>query len=174
MQSERSAEPSALSGSVRGLGVCDVLRVELQPVQRAGLEQALAAHAAELERRKAALGLAVRQHAAASAERERLGEVAETLRLLARVRVGLPSRNSSPLVVTGPADLVLDVVDVCLADAVSRAAERLEAAQGGPPRGSALVGELEAAAAWIATALDCAAVDGFCFEPGVDPVRSIR
>src|SRR5919107_5002244 len=33
MQSERTAEASALSGSVRGLGVCDALRLELLPEQ---------------------------------------------------------------------------------------------------------------------------------------------
>ena len=26
--------------------------------------------------------------------------------------------------------------------------------------------------AWIATALDCGAVDGFCFEAGVDPAHA--
>ena len=33
MQSQSTAEASALSGSVRGLGVCDALRLELLPEQ---------------------------------------------------------------------------------------------------------------------------------------------
>ena len=48
MQSERSAEASALSGSVRGLGVCDALRVELAAEQLPGLVEQIEAHSAAL------------------------------------------------------------------------------------------------------------------------------
>jgi hypothetical protein len=161
MQVDRTAEPTRLGGSVRGLGVCDVLRVELEPVQRAGFETGLAARVAELERSHAAL-----QHTAAG---EQLAEVSAALRLLARIRAALPRQAAAPWRVIGPAGLLLELVDACVADAVARLADRMGERYGGPPRYASLSAEFEAAAAWIATALDCAAVDGFCFEPGADP-----
>ena len=41
----------------------------------------------------------------------------------------------------------------------------------GQPRCAGWMDELEAAGAWVATALDCAVVTEYCFEPGLDPVR---
>jgi hypothetical protein len=58
---------------------------------------------------------------------------------------------------------------VCVADVFSRLAERMAQTRGGTPRYARLAADLEAAAQWIGTALDCAAVDGYCFEPEVDP-----
>ena len=153
MQVDRTAGTARVVGSVRGLGVCDVLRVELAPVQRGGLEQGLAARSAELERRRAV-------------EREQPEEIAEALRLLARIRDALPPQATSPVSLIGPAGLVLALVEECVAGTVARLAERLREA---PEGYGALVAELEAAAAWIGTALDCEAVESFCFEPGVDP-----
>jgi hypothetical protein len=40
-----------------------------------------------------------------------------------------------------------------------------------PAWSSAAAAEAATAGAWIATALDCRAVDGFCFETGVDPAH---
>lgn len=50
MQSERTAEEAALSGGVRGLGVCDVLRLELLPGQLPQLVEQVDALRAPLER----------------------------------------------------------------------------------------------------------------------------
>jgi hypothetical protein len=144
MQLEGTAAAPRLAGSVRGLGVCDVLRVELEPVQRPGLDAQLAG----LERR--------------------LAESAEARRLLGLMRDGLPPRDDPAQVLSGPAGLVLELVDACVTDAVRRVARRLESTS----RPGLIAAELEAAGAWIATALDCAAVEAFSFEPGADPARA--
>jgi hypothetical protein len=160
MHEDRSADPARVAGSVRGLGVCDVLRVELEPVQWSGLERGLAARIGALERRRDELRSAV-----AVDDVEELGRTREALRLLTRMKA-----TEGGSVLTGPADLVAELVDACLSDAVTRVWERL-AAPGGPPRCEAWRDELAAANAWIATALDCVVVTDFCFEPGLDPVR---
>ena len=49
MQVDRIAGGARLTGGVRGLGVCDVLRVELDPVQRSGVLEQLASRIAALE-----------------------------------------------------------------------------------------------------------------------------
>jgi hypothetical protein len=105
MQADRIAGVAKTAGSVRGLGVCDVLRIELAPVQRAGLELQLAARVAALERR-----LTLQRRRAAferrpagpwfeagddagglAADREP-GEAGEELRLLTRMRASVPAR----------------------------------------------------------------------------------
>jgi hypothetical protein len=144
MQLEGTVVAPRLAGSVRGLGVCDVLRVELAPVQRPALD----AQIIELQCR--------------------LGTTAEARRLLALMREGLPPRDDPAQVLSGPAGLVLELVDACMTDAVRRVARRLEVAS----RHGLVAAELEAARAWIVTALDCAAVEDFSFEPGADPVRA--
>jgi hypothetical protein len=138
MQWDRTAAEAAMWGSARGLGVCDVLRVELAAVQHAGLVAALDARIA----------------ASRGAQR----------RLLRRMRAPLVDRPGAPCALVGPAGLVLEVVHACLAEAVRALAQRLgESSPSDWPAAAATAG------AWIATALDCAAVDGFCFETGVDP-----
>src|ERR1700754_474848 len=101
MQVEGTAAALRVAGSVRGLGVCDVLRVELAPVQRPLLD----AQIVELQRRWAA------EPGAAG--------------LLARMRTKLPARDDPSQVLSGPAGLVLELVDACLTDAVTRVARRL-------------------------------------------------
>jgi hypothetical protein len=184
MQVDRIAAVARLAGTVRGLGVCDVLRVELEPVQRAGLEAQLTARTAELEQRREdleAAGWARADPEAAGQEAvwgtptgrlrdedEELRAVRDELRVLERVREGM-SAAPEPLDLTGPAGLVLELVGACLVSAVGSADARL--GEGAP--GVTWVGvcerELEAAAAWIRTALDCRAVEAFCFDPDADP-----
>lgn len=155
MQQDRIVSPARVAGSVRGLGVCDALRVELAPVQWAGLERGMGERVAALERRVGELRRV--------GEHDELDRARETLRLLLRMKADVPGS-----VITGPADLVVELVETCLADAIMRVAER----QTGAPAGrAAWADELEAAGAWIATALDCAVVTEFCFEPGLDPIR---
>ncbi|WP_037502600.1 hypothetical protein [Solirubrobacter soli] len=155
MQQDRTVSPARVAGSVRGLGVCDALRVEVAPAQWAGLERGVGERIAALERRVVELRSA--------GERDELDRAREALRLLTRMKTDLPGS-----VVTGPADLVVELVETCLADAIARVSERLTA---GSPRCAGWMDELEAAGAWVATALDCAVVTEFCFEPGLDPVR---
>jgi hypothetical protein len=166
MQSDRSAAPAGASGSVRGLGVCDALRVELIGPQWPGLTRALDA-------RIAALARAAPEDAAARTEERRL---------LVRVRERLPEAPRASFALVGPAGLVLAVVHACVVDAVGALARGLEAGAAAPGRGvgggvpgswpAALARDAEAAGAWIATALDCRAVEGYCFEPEVDPLHA--
>lgn len=157
-----------LAGSVRGLGVCDALRVELAPVQRAGLEAAVAA---VLARRRAELD------AAPPDEREELRDELATLErlhpgdaplvragsagapgLVLADAAGRPPVGGAPgLVLTGPAALVLELVGAGLAAAVAAVADRAAAARWPALRAS----PLDALAAWTATALDCRAVEAF-------------
>jgi hypothetical protein len=154
MQWDRSAAMAAMSGSARGLGVCDVLRVELAAVQRPSVVAALDARIAALE----------------SGEPASAARRGEQRRLLARMRAALPDRAAAPFALVGPAGLVLELVHGCLAEAVRGLAQRLEQSPW-PAWSPALAAEAAAAGAWIATALDCRAVDGFCFETGVDPAH---
>jgi hypothetical protein len=67
---------------------------------------------------------------------------------------------------------VLELVDACLAAAVTSVHARLAAGDPGALSAAGSERELEAAAAWIATVLDCRAVEDYSFEPGVDPVHA--
>jgi hypothetical protein len=154
MQWDRTAAEAAMSGSARGLGVCDVLRVELAAVQHASV-------VAALDTRIAAL---------ASGEPATAARRGEQGRLLRRMRARLPDPGAAPSALVGPAGLVLELVHGCLADAVRALAQRL-ADSPWPAWSPTLAADAATAGAWIATALDCRAVDGFCFETGVDPAH---
>lgn len=173
MQADRSADPARLAGSVRGLGVCDVLRVELVACQHAALEHELERRAAAVRRDLRELG--GRARAARPGGRRRLADLAEVERLradarvLARVRASLPRHAQEPFVLLAPAGLVVEVVGACLRAVVAALGAGLGE---GPAHPAAATGPLEAAAAWIATALDCGAVEAFCLEPGVDPLHA--
>jgi hypothetical protein len=165
MQEDRIAVEARLAGTVRGLGVCDALRLELEPAQRAGLEIALAARAAALEGSRAQLEAAARARVLESeAELEHTGH---ELRLLSRMRTSLPAYAGARFVLTGPAGLVLELVSACLATALAQGHDAVVSVGATtltcPP-------ELNAAAAWITTANDCGAVEAYCFEPDVDPL----
>jgi hypothetical protein len=170
MQVDRIAGVARVAGSVRGLGVCDVLRVELAPVQHAGLEAELTGRIAGRDQRRAELVAAARVRTGPSPGADgALARIREELRLLARLRDGMPPLASEPYALTGPAGLVLELVGACLESAVRHADARLAAGESCAPGAGTCERELEAAAAWIATALDCRAVEDFCFEPDVDP-----
>ena len=96
--------------------------------------------------------------------------MAHELRVLARVRAGLPACRHAPFTLVGPAGLVSALVRACLAEAVACLERRLAGRPATAAFSPALEPELRLAGAWIATALDCAAVEGFCFEPDVDPL----
>ena len=195
MQVDRIAGVARLAGGVRGLGVCDVLRVELDPAQRSGLLEQLRSRIATLERvgRGAAdegAGDALDEGAgdaldegAGDAPDEGAGDapdeaaddparVHEELRLLARIRADLPPSAADPFTLTGPAGLVLDLVGACLSRAVATAHARLGEGEPGVLWVAGCERELEAAAAWITTSLECHAVEAFSFEPGADPVHA--
>ena len=165
MQVNRIAEAPDATGSVRGLGVCDVLRVELAPLQRAELVAQLAARVHALERRHADVEGMLRLGPQGPSALRVLGETDDELRLLNRIRASLPVDAGERFALAGPAGLVLDLTRACAAAAMARAVTELEGARPCPD-------ELEAAAAWIATMRECEAVESYCFEPGVDPLHA--
>ena len=175
MHEDRSADPAHLAGSVRGLGVCDVFRVELQACQHAVLT-------AELARRSAALDAAIRDRLAALRARpERragtgapapdaeLEDLHAQARTLERVRDQLPACPDGPFVVVAPAALAGELVTACLSDTVATLAAGLESGGAHPVTVPSM---LRSAAAWIRTALDWQAVEAFCLLPGIDPIRA--
>ena len=149
-----------------GSGVCDVLRVELDALQRAGLDGRLAARIEALEARGATLEL----DGGSGAGCAELEGVAHELRVLARMRAALPACPHAPFTLVGPAGLVSALIRACLAEAVACLERRLAGRPGDRGVLAGLEPELRLAGAWIVTALDCAAVESFCFEPDVDPL----
>jgi hypothetical protein len=102
---------------------------------------------------------------------ERL-EVCEQLRLLALMRAGLLARGREPFVLVGPAGLVLALVGACLEQVVGRLHDGLGESDPRRPWWTSAAAGLEDVAAWSATALDCRAVEDFCFDPGVEAVHA--
>src|SRR3954452_17652930 len=122
MQAERTAEQAALSGSVRGAGVCDVLRIELQPAQRALLLERVEALQSSLEDELA------RQATAAAPGHERATEALRLARyelhLVELLHGRLPSANvDRPFELVGPADTVSRLVRDCMGIAATRLVE---------------------------------------------------
>ena len=165
MQSERIADASALSGSVRGLGVCDALRVELAAEQLAGLVEQLEAHSAalqdEIERRRAAL-MPRDPRGAAQVE-----EAESELRLieLLRGQLATAGETSEPFVVIGPAGPIGAMVRGAMRHAVE-ALSGLVLATGRYDAGARdrLMHATAAAAAWVRTYTDAQAVEDFSFD----------
>lgn len=143
-EAEVAADPPRIAASVRGLGVCDALRIVLAPCQHPTL-------VAAIEHRAAALD---------EAPHADLDQLRADWRALARVQATVPERPASAFVFIAPTGLALELVSACLRAAIADLGE------------SASTGRLEAAAAWISTSLDCRAVEQFCFEPEVDPVHA--
>src|SRR5690349_5176253 len=120
MQSDRIADPARHAGSARGLGVCDVLHVELTARHRPGLERALADRCAALERRlREDLGTAAPDDPEPLTRREEL-------RLLEQMRAALPDPPAGAFRLLGPAGLVLELVADALQAAVTALAASLE------------------------------------------------
>ena len=165
MQAERIADASALSGSVRGLGVCDALRVELAAGQLPGLVDQIEAHSAalrdEIERRRAALMPRDLRGAA------QLDEAESELRLIGLLRGELPAAGEAgePFVVIGPAGSIGAMVRGATRHAVEALSElvlatsRLDA--GARDR---LTCAAAAAAAWARTYVQVQAVEDFSFD----------
>ena len=139
MQSQRTAEASALSGSVRGLGVCDALRLELLPEQLPQLVEQVQAL------RRASDGY--------------------ELHLANLLYDALPAPDtSSPFAFIGPTHIMRDIVRRSLDAAAAALAEALS--NGSPDR---LADAAVCAAAWARTHLECRAIEEFSFDPEADP-----
>ena len=165
MQLERIADASALSGSVRGLGVCDALRVELAAEQLPGLVEQIDAHSValrdEIERRRAAVMPRDPRGAA------RLDEAESELRLIELLRGELPTAGETdqPFVVTGPAGPIGEMVRGAMRHAVEALSELVLATSrddaGGRDR---LMRAAAAAIAWVRTYIEAQAVEDFSFD----------
>ena len=115
MQSERTVEEAALSGGARGLGVCDVLRLELVPAQLPGLVEQVEALEEEIRRRPAARSAHPRSNC-----------VQYERHLVELLRARLPAGEvSEPFALIGPAGMMSRVAR----GAMRRAAEVLAVAE---------------------------------------------
>ena len=104
MQSERTVEEAALSGSVRGLGVCDALRLELQPAQLPQLVEQIEALWSRLEREIRRRPVATSFADPREAEQSKCPQY--ELHLVERLRDGLPvGEVSAPFATIGPAGM---------------------------------------------------------------------
>jgi hypothetical protein len=169
MQGNRIGIDGSAAARVRGLGVCDVLRVELAAAQVPGLIAELEELRGPLEEeRLRAVGALDRSEASsdsAVAEHD-VDEVEHRLACLRGMRAQLPrSDEAAPVVLVGPADLVIETARGAarnaadeLAEALRRSADDLEAI-----RERAAI-----ALAWVDTWMDCRAVEGFSFEPDAE------
>lgn len=177
MQTDRTADVARLAGSVRGLGVCDVLRAEFAACQHASFERELEERRAVVAQRIGALETRERSRAQlvrsctdeVPPARPEIAELYVEASALARIHESAPQHAGTAFVVTGPAGLVLEIVQACLKRTLTELVEVLEEACVEP---SVRTAELEAAGAWITSTLDCRAVDTFSFERGVDPVHA--
>ena len=176
MQDQRIAGlpgASVASGSVSGLGVCDVWRLELSAVQwpwladeldelRGSLEE-------QLQRARAAHDVDPSDNTA-----EELSAREYELRLLRAMRAQLPACNyRGGVVFVGPAELVRGLVAGTLCNVVRALSELV----GAPRRLSdrkaraLLGGTADAARSWAQTFVDCQELEDFTFGPAAHPLR---
>jgi hypothetical protein len=167
MQSERTAEEAALSGSARGLGVCDVLRLELVPAQLPQLVEQLEALRAPLEReirRRPVATTSTDPHCA-----ERLKCAQYELRLVELLCDRLPVEVSEPFALIGPAGMIGTIARGAMRGAIEALAERAHQPGRGREARSRLAEDAAAACAWVRTFIETQAVEDFTFDPGGDP-----
>jgi hypothetical protein len=173
--------------SVQALGLSDVLRVELQPCQLAGLID-------ELDERRGPLHETF-EHArdrwevlsrdngvvsprTASVAESQLEGVAYALRVLAAIRSQIPApRPDEPFAIVGPAITVSEIIVAAARNAADELGELLRAPSSATAHAdtSKKLRELATTAqAWVETYADCHAVEWYRFDPEWDPVEPAR
>jgi hypothetical protein len=156
MQHHRTA---VVRRSVSGLGVCDALRLELEPVQLPWL-------ADELDEMRGPLEEALARARTEGTEDEAAAHRYE-LRLLRMMRAQIPdARAAAPMVFVGPTGLVDEAVRGTMRNVVGALAELAHGASAEPGR---LRDAAAAADAWVRTFLDLRAVVAFNFDPEAEP-----
>jgi hypothetical protein len=166
MQDEPTSIDGAATARVSGLGLCDALRVELDPTQVSWLLDELEDRRGPLEDELARL----RGRQAAAGE---LADREYELRLLRLMRASLVGAAADqPAVWIGPAGLVLDVARATMSHVAAMLAE--EASDRGA-RGrhgtESLSVTATAAHAWALTVRACELVSAFTFDGDADPAR---
>jgi hypothetical protein len=162
MQREPIAINAPPSGHVSGLGVCDALRLELEPAQVPWLVDELDVMRGPLEEQLMRTSADDRDHVEA---------LDHELHLLRLMRAQLPGTlHDEPQTFVGPAGRVCRIANAVLANAVAALAEHVGE---GPPRSADARGWLReivrVVAAWAETVADCYAVEGYSFDPRADP-----
>lgn len=164
---------SVPSGSVSGLGVCDVWRLELSAVQwpwlADELDEVRGPLEEELQRARAAHDVAPDANTA-----EELSAREYELRLLRAMRAQLPACDYRGAVVfVGPALLVRGLVTGSLCNVVGALSELVGAPRPLSDRKARarLAATADAARSWAQTFVECQELEAFTFEPSADPVR---
>jgi hypothetical protein len=167
---------------VRGLGLCDVLRVELEPCQIAGAIEELEEWRGPLSETfeqartrwdevadKESPGPLGRKH-----EHE-LSRSAYALHVLSRLRAQLPTLDhDQPVVVVGPASMVSHFIAGAARNAVDDLAESIRPPlKAGGEAEAKLRTALAAANAWLDTYMECEALEWYTFDPPFDPAGSL-
>lgn len=169
MREQPSAHQTRLSGTVRGLGVSDALRLELEPLQLAPLRDAVSAmaRALELELERCAEVPATSDPRALEAQASAEYELRLAVMLRDRLAAG---EHQRPIAIVAPTAMAVQLVTRCARDATAALAA-LVAVEG--PGAADAHAELElrvaAAAAWVCTLLDCRVIEAFRFDPAADP-----
>jgi hypothetical protein len=168
---------------VRGLGICDVLRIELEASQVPGA-------ISELEERRGPLNEAFEQARtrwdeiadqrppawnAPALERE-LSRCAYALRVLGMVRAQLPALDhGDSVVVAGPAPMLADLIASAARNAVDDLGEALrEPLATGTGAGATLRAAAAAVVAWIETYIESEALERYTFDLPYDPSDRIQ
>lgn len=164
---------SVPSGSVSGLGVCDVWRLELSAVQWPWLAEELdelrGPLEEELQRARAAHDVDSGDDTA-----EELSAREYELRLLREMRAQLPAYDyRGPVFFVGPAPLVRGLVTGSLCNVVGALSELVGAPRrlGDREGRTRLTATADAARSWAQTFVDCQELEMFSFEPGEHPLR---
>ena len=181
MRDKRIAAPPARA-RVHGLGLCDALRVALEPCLIAGMID-------ELEERRGPLHEAFERARAqwdALAEDQRTGPCAAeledelsasayALEVSSALRAQLPAPgHDEPVVIVGPASLMANLVGAGARNAVHDLAALLrESPRADEDQQQRRRSAATAVAAWVETYLDCEAVVWFNFDDDWDPVRCV-
>jgi hypothetical protein len=175
----RLAQPAL---RVQGLGLCDALRVELDPCQIAGAIDEIEARRGPLH--EAFQDARARWDAVADWERERgdptleheLSSTAYALRILTKLRGQLPTAaHESPVALVGPASTVSEIVAAAARSVVDDLAELIRDSPRSDERAQTRIRDATAAvAAWVQTYLDCESLEWFNFDSDWDPVHQIE
>lgn len=173
--------------SVQALGLSDVLRVELQPCQLAGLIDEVDERRGPLMRRSSVRAIVgtlcqrdnrpVLASVAFDAEAQ-LSSAAYALRVLPAIRSQIPAHPTDhPLAIVGPATTVSEIITAAARNAVYELGELLRAGRSSSPQAQRYMKLREltsAAQAWVETYIDCHAVEWYRFDPDWDPVVLVR